>query len=140
MSGSEERTWPVDDGSYEGATGMAFEEPFRSEFSGKVQETLAVAGKIYSERNAVYKDNFRVVGKIMSAMFPRRSQMPMLQDETDFNRWHIFELFIVKLTRYAANWHKGGHADSIDDMIVYLGILKELDNEFKRNQPEITRK
>lgn len=113
---------------------MAEEEPFRSSFAEAVHYTLSAAGKIYSERNAVYKDNFRVVGKIMSALFPKTGSMPVLQSETDFNRWHIFELFVVKLTRYGANWHKGGHQDSIDDMIVYLGMLKTLDQEFTKQQ------
>lgn len=97
-------------------------------FAQGVLKTLEGAARTYEERNAVYKDNFRVVGRLMSALFPAGA--PLNDTEEKFNRWHIFELIIVKLTRYAQNYEQGGHADSIDDMIVYLGILKELDNEF----------
>lgn len=96
-------------------------------FQERVEDRLKQAKELYRDRNAVYKDNFRIVGKVMQALFRRQ---PTLASEQDFNRWHIFELFIVKLTRYATNWHKGGHEDSIQDMIVYLSILGELDKEW----------
>lgn len=97
-------------------------------FQSQVEDTLRRSIDLYQERNAVYKDNFRTVGRLMTALFPEG--VP-LTDGADFNRWHIFELIIVKLTRYVRNWHQGGHEDSIDDMIVYFGMLKELDREYK---------
>lgn len=109
--------------------GVEIQESPQLSFAERVCNTFDEAQRVYRERNAVYKDNFRIVGRIMTAMFGWKQ--PDLVDENDFNRWHIFELFIVKLTRYVNNWHRGGHEDSLDDMIVYLGILKELDREWK---------
>lgn len=100
-------------------------------FQSRVEDTLRRSIDLYQERNAVYKDNFRTVGRLMTALFPDGVQ---LTDGADFNRWHIFELIIVKLTRYVRNWREGGHEDSIDDMIVYFGMLKELDREYKNER------
>jgi hypothetical protein len=52
-------------------------------------------------------------------------------DQSAHNRWHLFELVIVKLTRYANNYDSGGHEDSVDDMIVYLSMLGQLDAELQ---------
>lgn len=41
--------------------------------------------------------------------------------------FHIFNLIIIKLYRYANNWEKGGHQDSIHDMAVYCAILENID-------------
>lgn len=101
-------------------------------YSQKVANVLDQAQTVYKKSNEVYKDNFRTVGKLMVALFPEG--VPNLDDEADFNRWHIFELIIVKLTRYVQNWNAGGHVDSIDDMIVYLGMLQILDEEFRNKE------
>ncbi len=90
-------------------------------------QLLHKSADLFAERNAVYKDNFRMVGAIMKAMFP--DGPPKLETEHDYNRWHLFELSIVKLTRYAINYNAGGHADSIDDQIVYLAMVAALDYE-----------
>lgn len=97
-----------------------------AEFADKVKETLSEARNVYDERNAVYKDNFRNVGEVIAALFPNGV---VLKTAEDFTRWHIFELEIVKLTRYTQNYEQGGHEDSIKDRIVYLGILNGLDDE-----------
>lgn len=80
---------------------------------------------LFAERNAVYKDNFRMVGKIMEAMFPEGLE---LKTPEDHNKFHLFMLAIVKLTRYAINYREG-HKDSIEDMIVYLSMVAALDAE-----------
>lgn len=80
---------------------------------------------LFAERNAVYKDNFRMVGKIMQAMFPEGIE---LKTPEEHNKFHLFMLAIVKLTRYAINY-QGGHKDSLEDMIVYLSMVAALDAE-----------
>ena len=92
-----------------------------------VSKLLNDSAALFAQRNAVYKDNFRMVGKIMKALFP--GEAPVLETEADYTRWHLFELSIVKLSRYAVNYDKGGHADSLDDMIVYLAMVAALDSE-----------
>lgn len=99
-----------------------------SDFGKKVTRILDEASAVYADRNAVYKDNFRNVGNVMVALFP--NGRPALVTAEDFNRWHIFELLIVKLTRYA-NGYDSPDEDSILDMIPYEGILGALDAEMR---------
>lgn len=98
---------------------QATEDPYVSQLLGRLKQ-------LYSERNAVYKDNYKMVGRIMAAMFPEGVTLKTVED---FNRWHIFELAIVKLSRYAVQYQTGGHADSIEDKIVYLAMLAGIDRE-----------
>lgn len=98
----------------------------RTPFENTVIAGLDEAVQTYIERNAVYKDNFRNVGNLVQDLFPEGVS---LRSAEDFTRWHIFELFLVKLTRYAKNYKDGGHEDSLKDMTVYLSILQALDAE-----------
>jgi len=92
----------------------------------KPQDYLIDAADVYDAKHKIYGDNYRVVGKVMSAMFP--NGMTVL-DEDGWNRLHLFILSVVKLTRYANNISQGGHEDSIKDLIVYQAMLQEIDEE-----------
>jgi hypothetical protein len=92
-------------------------------------DVLSESAKLFAERNAVYKDNWRKVGAIMVALFP--DGPPHLETEDDYNRWHLFELAIVKLTRYATHYNEGGHKDSIEDMVVYLSMVASIDRDLR---------
>jgi hypothetical protein len=87
---------------------------------------------LFAERNAVYKDNFRMVGRIMVAMFPEGIE---LKTEEDHNKFHLFMLKIVKLSRYVVNYDQG-HIDSIDDDIVYTAMVAALDEEARASRSE----
>ncbi len=89
-----------------------------------VVDRLRSAANIFEERAAVYKDNYKAVGRVMEALFPDGHAQ---HTQDDHNRWHLFELVIVKLTRYVNNYDGYGHQDSLDDMIVYLSMLGGLD-------------
>jgi len=89
-------------------------------------DILKKMAETYAERNAVYGDNFRNVGRIMMILFPEGLN---LESESDFTRWHIFELIVVKLTRYSINFKNGGHPDSVHDAAVYNAMLEMLDYE-----------
>lgn len=80
-------------------------------------------GDLFKQRNAVYGDNFLIVGKLMVAMFPDGIT---LKTEEDHNKFHLFMLKIVKLSRYAVNYEKG-HEDSLDDDIVYTAMVAAID-------------
>lgn len=99
-----------------------------SPFAQRVLGILQGAADVYHDRNAVYKDNFRIVGRVMEALFPEGR--PPLSKASEYDRWHIFELIIVKLTRYANNFDNP-HEDSLLDMLPYLGILGGLDQELR---------
>lgn len=89
-----------------------------------VAEEFKKKAKLYDERNALYGDNYKRFGFIMVHLFPSGAA---LNGPHDFNRMGIFVQIVSKVTRYAAQFEKGGHADSLDDLSVYAMMLKELD-------------
>lgn len=88
--------------------------------AGAILEELS---KLYRERNAVYKDNWKDIGPVLVGFFPAGIT---LASPTDFIRFHLFMLALVKLTRYTNNWATG-HSDSVRDAAVYLAMLDAAD-------------
>lgn len=84
-------------------------------------DILEQAGATFRERNAVYKDNAVLVGNVMAALFPDGVQIKTAQDH---HMYHLFELIIVKLTRFANSGLK--HTDSIHDAVVYSAMCEIL--------------
>lgn len=78
----------------------------------------------YRERNAVYGDNWRNVGGVMLQLFPGGIH---LTTADECNRWHLFEIIVVKLTRFANSGLS--HADSIHDIAVYAAMLESIIHE-----------
>jgi hypothetical protein len=91
-------------------------------------EFLSEAAATFKSRNAVYGNNYLNVGAAMAALFPEGVS---LKTADDHNRFHIFMLGIVKLSRYANNWDAGGHADSMHDNTVYSAMLESIDADVK---------
>lgn len=89
-----------------------------------VPEMLHKAAETYKERNKSYGDNYKTFGHIMICLFPDGLNLETVDDH---NRFGIFVQVVSKLTRYAANFSKGGHEDSLHDSIVYNAMLAELD-------------
>lgn len=89
-------------------------------------EILTEMAATYTERNALYKDNYKRFGDLMISLFPNGLTMTT-RDE--WNRICIFMMISSKLTRYAANFESGGHLDSIHDTGVYSAMLEELTRE-----------
>lgn len=94
----------------------------------KADAILDLASKTYRERHAVYGDNYKVVGEVMKALFPDGIDLKTVDDH---NRFHLFMLQIVKITRYANNFEAGGHEDSQLDISVYAAMLVEVDREVR---------
>ncbi len=80
----------------------------------------------FKKRNAKYGDNYKRFGSLMLELFPEGVD---LSTEDDFNRYGILTQVVAKLTRYTENFSKGGHADSIHDLMVYSAMLAHLDEE-----------
>lgn len=83
-------------------------------------DILADMANTYRERNAIYGDNYKMVGPIMEILFP---------DGVDHNtlgadQFHLFELVIVKLTRFAISGLT--HQDSIHDSAVYCAMIEAI--------------
>lgn len=96
-------------------------------------EFLSGGAEIFKQRNSVYGNNYLNVGKCFVGLFPEGVQ---LKTADDFNRFHIFMLAVVKLTRYANNWSVGGHLDSSDDAMVYMAMLSSIDEEIKERDDQ----
>lgn len=82
-------------------------------------DVLQQMADTFRERNKVYGDNYKRVGEVMVALFPNGVTL----DTPDaFNTWHLFELMIVKLTRFVVSDLK--HLDSIHDLAVYAAMVE----------------
>lgn len=99
-------------------------------FADDVQGFLIAARKTHAESNARYKDNWRKVGELMAILYP---DGVTLKTPDDFARWHLIELMMVKITRYA---NGGNPQDSLQDLAVYTAMVATLDAEiYNRNLP-----
>ncbi len=87
---------------------------------------LEAAAQTFAERNKTYRNNWRMVGPVMQEMFPDGVGLDGKEDQ---ERFHLFSLIIVKLTRYAVNWDDGGHKDSIHDIAVFAAMLEAIEDE-----------
>jgi hypothetical protein len=93
----------------------------------KAVETANERGKIYGESHKNFLDNARM----MTGMFPNGVT---LKSESDFARFILFTMCTVKMCRYANNFSKGGHEDSIHDQGVYSFILENYDEEVRNER------
>ena len=89
--------------------------------SKNAADILAEMADTYRERNKVYGDNYKRVGDVMMALFPNGVT---IATKEQFNVWHLFELMIVKLTRFANSGL--AHEDSIHDLAVYAAMVESL--------------
>lgn len=87
---------------------------------------LQAGAKTFAERNAAYGDSYISHGSVMEALFP---DGVVLKTPSDHNRFSIFLLITMKMSRYANNFAKGGHQDSIHDIMVYASMLESLDEQ-----------
>ena len=81
----------------------------------------------FRERNAVYGDNFKMVGKLMAVLFPNGAPAELLHSD----QFHLFELILVKLSRYAISGLE--HVDSIHDAGVYCAMCEAINLNKQEN-------
>jgi hypothetical protein len=89
-----------------------------------VPEEFAEKAKLYAKRNAAYGGNYKRFGDLMMVLFPVGIE---LTNPADHNRFALFVHIATRLTRYAEQFDRGGHDDSLDDIAVYSMMLKEVD-------------
>lgn len=92
----------------------------------EADEILQEAAQTFAERKVIYGTNYINAGNALHALFPNGVT---LSNEIDQRRFHIFTWIIGKLSRYALNFDKGGHQDSIHDACVYAAMLEAIDEE-----------
>lgn len=83
-----------------------------------VPEILREMADTFEERNKQYSDNYLSVAPFIKELFP--GGVPAGLVETD--RWHLFELLVVKMTRFARS--ELTHIDSIHDAAVYAAMIE----------------
>ena len=93
-------------------------------------QILMGAAETFRTRGKVYKDNYKTVGAVMAALFPEGIT---LKTPKDHERFHIFMLGVVKMSRYVKNWDKG-HQDSVHDQTVYSAMLEMIDANHKATE------
>lgn len=91
-------------------------------------DMLEASADTFRERHEMYGSNWDRVGATLFALFPDGLHLKTLED---FNRFHIFLLLVMKHSRYAVNFERGGHQDSLHDNITYSAILEFIDAEIK---------
>jgi hypothetical protein len=98
--------------------GVWDERPIKTQ--NRTPEILRCMASTFEERNAVYEDNYKLVPKLAKVLFPDGLPPEILHSE----QWHLFELKLVKLTRFA----KSGltHVDSIHDDAVYSALIESI--------------
>ena len=85
-------------------------------------ELLEIASKLYIEKNKEYGDSYLQHGRIMDELFPKGIA---LENSRDHARFGMLTMVVGKLTRFCNNF-ACGHEDSLDDLIVYAAMLREL--------------
>lgn len=97
-----------------------------------VPEALRQAARIYEERNELYGDNYKRFGLLLEALFPDGISIASAEDPVKAgNRLGVLVQILSKIARYCEQFNKGGHADSLDDLAVYVMMLRELDADIK---------
>lgn len=89
-----------------------------------VPERMRDAADLFEERNAAYGNNYRLFGAVMRAMYP--NGLTVTTDE-EWTRLMLQVHRVTKETRYACNFSRGGHADSMADLSVYAQMAAETD-------------
>lgn len=72
----------------------------------------------FRERQKTYGSNYKMVAPIMEILFPGR----LPEDLAFKHKFHLFELIIVKLSRFAIS--ELNHQDSIHDLGVYAAMVE----------------
>lgn len=83
-------------------------------------KVLFEMAETFKQRNAVYGDNYRMVGPMMAILFPNGASKEILHCD----QFHLFELIVVKLSRFAISDLK--HVDSVHDMAVYSSMIEAI--------------
>lgn len=99
------------------------EDAYKRAGTAESLERMAVT---FRARNGEYKDNYKVAGAMLAAMFP--DGMPK-----DHEVGHLLSLIVVKLSRFAASGMT--HRDSVHDAGVYSAMIDSiLENREQRKE------
>ena len=97
-----------------------------------VPHRLRDAAQLFEERNAAYGSNYHIMGVVMSAMYPGGL---FIHGAEHWTRLMLQVHRVTKETRYACNFQRGGHADSLEDLAVYAIMAAETDAMAQQPMP-----
>lgn len=89
-----------------------------------VPDRLRDAAHLFEERDRAYGGNYRSMGAVMAAMYPGGLR---IQTAAEWTRLMLQVHRVTKETRYACNFQRGGHPDSLEDLCVYAQMANETD-------------
>lgn len=95
--------------------------PTIKKFKKSTDEILSEMAKTFKERNAVYGDNYKMVGQLMQVLHPTGLVQSTTQDH---ELGHLWSLLIVKISRFAISGLL--HKDSIHDAAVYCAMIESI--------------
>lgn len=98
--------------------------PVQEEPDNSVSGIFTEMAATFAERNAVYGDNYLRVAPIIKLLWPEGVPAELVTED----RWHLFELMVVKMTRFAIS--DLTHIDSIHDAAVYAAMIE---SDIRRN-------
>ena len=102
------------------------EEPAQAANAG---ELLGAMADCFRGKNAVYGDNYKLVGDIIKVMFPDGVPSELVYNA----QWCLLELILVKLTRWTNSNLQ--HQDSIHDAAIYCAMAEaELLNQQNKDK------
>lgn len=101
--------------------GLANPDPVMPPEIEEIAANLRGMAETLESRAADYGYNAVMVAQMMAVMFPKGVT---LTTQADFEFWHLFELQIVKLTRFVNSGLK--HKDSLHDGAIYSAFCERL--------------
>lgn len=96
-------------------------------------EHMRMSADVQESRDAEYGSAYKRHGPAIMGLFPEGVQ---LNSADDHSRFAILTLLFGKLTRYCGSFNRGGHEDSLTDLIAYTAMLKEVDQEARERQEQ----
>jgi phosphoglycolate phosphatase-like HAD superfamily hydrolase len=83
-------------------------------------QILIAMGETFKERNAQYGSNYKMVAPLVKILFPDGVPREVIESDA----WHLFELKLVKLSRFAISNFQ--HKDSIHDDAVHSAMIESI--------------
>lgn len=96
-------------------------------------EHMRNSADVQESRDAEYGSAYKRHGPAIASLFPNGVT---LQTDHDHTRFAILTLLFGKLTRYCGSFERGGHEDSLTDLIAYTAMLKECDEDARYVPPD----
>jgi hypothetical protein len=94
-----------------------------------VAGNLMRAAETFEERNRLYGENYKHIGKLLLDFFEHAGGFPEIKTIEEASRLNLVISCAAKLQRYCTSFKTGGHKDSAHDLSVYAAMLEELTNE-----------